>query len=189
MTHSNTVYGTVRWMRVLRPVFDIVLLLAGLALFLYAQGSPDNIRQSAALSQATTVKPQAQAITYFEESHATEVAMWASFSNWLHTSESNTGSCKFEATTQEDTVTYGLLCAGKPVDQTQQSNRSKTGPAELPLQHVFVAPKTKPTLTSRKAVTKTPEKLEVSTPMVVQGWVNTPTGRKHFDPAKQRWIE
>lgn len=189
MTHSKSVYGTVQWMRVMRPMLDIVLLLAGLALFLYAQGKPENIRESALLSQAAAVKPQAQAITYFKESHTTEVAMWTSFSNWVHNSRSSTGSCAFEATAQEDIVTYGLLCAGNPVDQAEQNNKPKTGQVELPLQHVFVAPKTEPTFTPRNAVTKTPEKLEVSTPLVVQGWVNTPTGRKHFDPEKQRWIE
>ncbi|MCR2745146.1 hypothetical protein [Limnobacter parvus] len=189
MTSSKTLRNTVKWMRMLRPVLDVVFLLSGLAVFVYLQDMSGNSRQPAPIKPSIEVKTQSQAVAYLEETHDSEAMMWDSFFNWLRDSKTTTGNCRFETTAQEVIVAYGLLCAGNAVDKTKANTKANPLPAELPIQHVFVIPKTKPTPTSQKTVTKTPDKLVVAPPVVVQGWVNTPAGRKHFDPAKQRWIE
>lgn len=189
MTHSNTVFPTLRWMRLLRPALDGVVLIVCIVLFLYLNSLPHDLRQPAVLKQLGAVKPQVQTMAYFQESHASEEAMWASFASWTYTSKSTTGSCRFEATAQENTTAYQLLCAGNPVNKTTPGKPSTPMPAELPLKHVFVIPKTKPTLPSRNTAPEETTRPETPTPTVVQGWVNTPTGRKYFDPARQRWME
>lgn len=189
MMHSNPVFSTLRWMRLLRPVLDGLVLFACIVLFLYLNSLPHDLRQPALLKQLGTVKTQVQIMAYFQESHASEEAMWASFAGWTHTSKSTTGSCKFEATAHENSMAYHLLCVGNPVNKTTPGKPLIPTPAELPLKHVFVIPKTKTTLPSRTAAPEKVTQPEPPAPTVVQGWMNTPTGRKYFDPVRQRWIE
>ena len=185
MNNSGFLPGQcIRWMRCARPAIDCGLLFLGLFLFMHFDNISAKNQMEKTSSQRIAHAPQATSTQ--KENHqkpvsivqqfSNEADMWNAFSTWLQTTETAPGNCRIEAPTDMDQTPYSLQCAGS--SNTKNNKPEKTVNPNAPFaSNVLVAP---------EKISRHANDENKTAP--VSGWINTPTGRKHFDPVSKRWL-
>lgn len=185
----------IRWMRFARPAIDCCLLLLGLFLLMYF----DNIstkyqmektssqRIEHALQVPSNQVAKLQKPVSIVQQFSSETDMWNAFSNWQQTNKPASGNCRIETRPDLDKAPYSMQCTGSSNTKNNQAERD-TSPHMLFASNVLVAPEkiSRPTNHQNKMREK-PAAAQSNT-VPVSGWINTPTGRKHFDPVSKKWI-
>lgn len=194
---NNPTFATdrcIRWMRFARPVIDLGLLVLGLFLFIHfdnvsmnnqpAENKPKRV--ALALNAPSKHLGIQQKSVSVVQQFATETEMWKAFENWLQTTETESGNCRIETRADLDQTPYSLQCTGS-------SNTKNTKPGKTDSQNtlfasnVLVAPEKISHSTIHENETHGKPAAAKDNAVTVSGWINTPSGRKHFDPVTQRW--
>lgn len=187
MSTARPLESAIRTFRILRVVLDISLLIFLLGMFIQLSFHSDShqadIHSKQYLTNAMTTNKlhstKPTAVEFLKEFHDSESSMWSSFFKWHGQSNHAAGSCWFTSPNEQFTDKFLLLCSGE--------NKQPGVPAVTEPMQVFVARATiRPS--STPATTK-PTGLDNSDKQqaVVSGWLDTPAGRKHFDPIAKRW--
>jgi hypothetical protein len=187
MTNSRSPLRAIQFMRMIRPFIDMLILGALVALFIYLQHLPSEQRPTISVMPPASTITKAQPLTYIEIQHESEEAMWNAFSLWFAQSGSGPGHCRFESNVEQGTQKYQMLCAGKPVGTSPQ--HAKALEADVQLSHVFATQKAVSVSSREKLLKPAREDQKSAEPKRVQGWVNTTSGKKEFNPVLQRWVD
>lgn len=184
----------IQWMRFARPAIDLGLLVLGLFLFMHF----DNIfmkhqteenkskRIATALNTPSTRVENPQKPVSIVQQFESENEMWMTFENWLQTTEAESGNCRIETRADLNQTPYSLQCTGS-------SNTTNTRPGKTASQNilfesnVLVKPEKRFRPTIHEKETHGKHAVAEDDTVPVSGWINTPSGRKHFDPVTQRW--
>lgn len=187
MISSRSPLHAIQFMRMVRPFIDMLILGAFVAVFVYLQHLPSEQRSTISAMPPASNITKAQPLTYIEMQHESEEAMWNAFSLWFAQSGSGPGHCRFESNVEQGTQKFQMLCAGKPVGIPPQ--HAKALEADVQLSHVFATQKAVPVSSRKKPLNHTSEDQKPAEPKRVQGWVNTTSGKKEFNPILQRWVD
>lgn len=166
--------------RTIRPVLDFVILVAAMAVLIHLLNLEfeHKLSQKPKLNIQKTVRPNQTLV--IEENFKEETGLWQSWNAWIHSNQPGAGHCLIETRPESINNPFYLLCFGKV---------SSGGNLELPDSkawldnNLFVKPEIPappPTEKSRSSGT--------DIPYTVQGWINTKTGRKNFDPVQGKWV-
>lgn len=185
----------IRWMRFIRPAIDCCLLSLGLFLLIYFDNistknqiektSSQRIAHALQVPSNQVAKPQ-KPVSIFQQ-FSSETEMWNAFFNWQQTTKPASGNCRLETRPDLDKAQYSMQCTGSSNTKDSPAERH-TNPYMLFASNVLVAPKkiSRPTNHENKMRAK-PAAAQSNT-VPVSGWINTPTGRKHFDPVSKKWV-
>lgn len=187
MTNSPSPLRAIQFMRMVKPLIDMLILGAFVAVFIYLQHLPKEQRHTVSIKQPLSTKATPQPLTYIETQHDSEQAMWNSFSLWFAQSGSGPGHCRFESIVEQGAQKFQMLCAGKPVGTSPQ--HAKALEADVQLSHVFAIQKATSVSSREKHLNTAREDQKPAEPKRVQGWVNTTSGKKEFNPVLQRWVD
>jgi hypothetical protein len=187
MTRGQSPLRAIQFMRMVRPFIDMLILSACVAVFVYLQHLPNEQRPTISVLPTASNITKAQPLTYIEMQHESEEAMWNAFSLWFAQSGSGPGHCRFESKVDQGAQKYQMLCAGKPVGTSPQ--HAKALEANVQLSHVFAIQKAASVSSRKKHLNTAREDQKPAEPKRVQGWVNTTSGKKEFNPVLQRWVD
>lgn len=188
MNNSVSTYRIMRGARLLRPMIDVCLLIAAVGLFLHFQSLSQEHQRSPSFSQTVPKKITQVPMTFVEQVHDSEIAMWQSFSSWFQNSDSSKGSCRFESKPAADSQSFYMLCIGNPIKEPRKEQTLPTE-LELPLSHVFTTVAPSKQSAARKSSSHSENNTQAEAPIVVQGWMETSGGRLHYDTMKQKWAK
>lgn len=178
-------------MRLFRPVLDLALLAVCTALFLYfhnPEPTPIHLSQKASRTPKKADLPASSSPLFFQASHDHEEDLWKAWADWVSTSQPVTGHCLLGPRIQAAQPVFEVLCFGT----ASQAASATITPAAL--QNLF--PK-RIFAHANKPVTSAPHRdpdpesqatTEDEPGYTVQGWVDTPSGRKHFHTDTQQWL-
>lgn len=185
----------IRWMRCVRPLIDCCLLLLGLFLFMYFDNismkkqvekyKPNRVSH-AIQAPAKHVGNQQKPVSIVQH-FSSETEMWHAFSNWLHAYEAVSGNCRIETRPDLDQTPYSMQCAGSSNTKNNRPEKNANQNA-LFASNVLVAPEKISHHTNKKNETHGNRAAAEKNTTPVSGWINTPSGRRHFDPASKRWL-
>lgn len=187
-----------RWIvqfRIIRPLLDVVVFLCALLLFIHLR-SISSMQESKQLQRVQIGKltaplnskkalTKSESLLLAEETHASEHDMWKAWVRWIESAKPDSGNCLFEPRWVSGSALFYMACFGNPSNAA-----SLKWKADEPLfpSNLFVAlvkePETKTT-----SNTSTDENTKKTTQAhKVEGWMNTSSGRKYFDPKGQKWV-
>lgn len=187
MNATRPLEVTIRISRILRIALDFGLVALMLGLFIQLSSLSDSHQAdifskqyfNKAMARIKTQPTTVSAVDYMEELHDSESSMWTSFFKWQGQSNHTTGSCLFTSPNGQFPDKFRLLCSG---ENKQPGVAVKAEPMQI-----FAAKTTRQssstTDTSKAAKHDKFDKQQA----VVSGWLDTPNGRKHFDPVSRRW--
>lgn len=189
----------IRLMRCARPAIDFGLLVLALLLFLYfdeisvrgeiEENRPNRIERalSPPLSTPSTHRENQQKPVSIDQQFSTETDMWNTFSSWLQVAETTSGHCRFETRPELNQTPYALRCMGS--SNTTNNRPGKTvGPGTLFESNILVTPEKVARPTNQRNETHDQPVAAENNPVRVSGWINTPSGRRYFDPASKKWL-
>jgi hypothetical protein len=187
MSTSHVLESIIRTSRIVRAGLDIALLVALLGLFMQLTNLSDshNTHQqrtnylASALSNTQSRLSGIESIEHVEEFHDSEESMWASFFAWQSKTNYALGNCHFMPPNALYPAKFYMRCTG---ENAQSSMAINLEPMRILVETTRKQSRFK---TDEKQPT-TPEN-SAEPPPVVSGWLETPSGRKHFDPIAQRW--
>ena len=201
---NNVMFPACRYihaMRFIRPTIDCGLLVLGLFLFMYfdrislqheaRENRPQRMERT--LKAPTKYTSSQQKPTSLAQHFSSESAMWSAFSLWLQTTNMASGQCRFEIRSDLKQEPYMLQCGASAI-ATNNNQVSDANTPTLFAAKVLVTPeKISRATKQRKSTTEETEEKAAATvekedPMRVSGWINTPSGRRFFDPASNRWL-
>lgn len=186
MNHLKAPFTLVQAMRLLRPLLDIALLASAVALLMHFQLVSQQHQKAVELGQLKPKKEKPVPLAYVEQLHNSEIEMWQSFSVWFSESSANHGSCQFESRAEASSQHFHMLCIGNIPQKSSQAKFEKTE-SLIPLKHVFAEAKKQTRREANRQKTDLKPKVKPVLPIVVQGWIDTQSGRKHFDPVAKQW--
>lgn len=187
MSAMHAAQSTIRISRIARAGLDACLLLALLGLFiqlkLLSESHDSNVHNTQYLANVWNKKKsrtsEITSIAHIEEIHDSESGMWTSFFEWQSTSNHAAGSCRFTPTDGFDPGKFHLLCSG---ENPQPGFSIKIEPAQIFVEKKIKSPDSKSD-THKPFSQQTPSEK----PLIIEGWLDTPTGRKYFDPVSNSW--
>ena len=201
---NNVMFPACRYihaMRFIRPTIDCGLLVLGLFLFMYfdrislqhaaREDRPQRIER--ALKTPIKHVENLEKPVSIAQQFSNESAMWSAFSLWLHTTNMASGQCRFEIRSDVKQEPYMLQCGASSIATNNNQASDANAPA-LFAANVLVTPEKLSRATKQtKSTTEETEDQSAATvdkedPMRVSGWINTPSGRRFFDPASNRWL-
>ena len=166
--------------RMVRPLIDLLLLLA--AMYAFIQLNHLDFEQK--IKQKTNLriqsKPAPTKALYVEEKFDTEANLWLSWSEWIQTNQPGSGQCLIETKANSIEQPFYLLCFGNHTSGDHATlPKNYNGPEQnlLIVRQVSNTPKVKKT----PPITAAPEHK-------IQGWMITGEGQKTFDPAQGKWL-
>lgn len=187
MSATQPFETTIRMSRIVRVGLDIVLFVALLGLFiqlkLLSDSYDSNIKGKQhlanALGNTKSRSSEIKSVEHLEEFHDSETSMWTSFFQWQSKTNHATGSCMFMPPDAQQPGKFHLFCIGENAQPSVVLNAE-------PMQ-VLVAKKD--AQANWKPETQQTNKSEdfAVQPAIASGWLDTPTGRMHFDPIAKRW--
>lgn len=186
MNHLKSPFALVQAMRLLRPLLDIALLASAVALFMHFQLVSQQHQKPVELAQLKPKKEKSAPLAYVEQLHNSEIEMWQSFSVWFSESSANHGSCTFESKAEASSQHFHMLCIGNIPQESSKPEFQETE-SLIPLRHVFAKAKITTNREANRQKTDLKPKVKPVLPIVVQGWIDTQSGRKHFDPVAKQW--
>lgn len=196
MNNSNLSTGRcIQWMRFVRPLIDCCLLLLALFLFMHFDNVSRKNQMEKTISQRIAHALQApsdqvakqQKIVSIAQQFSSETDMWNTFSNWQQATQPTSGNCRIETRRDLDKAPYSLQCTGGSNTKNSQTEKNAK-PHTLFESNVLVAPeKTSRPTNHEKNIREKSADTKRNT-VSVSGWINMPTGRKHFDPVSKKWL-
>lgn len=177
-----------RIVRVARPVtvmLDMALLVAALTVFVLLQTFSERAEMNKLVDQSLAETLNRLRIPtdplhtadFLEELHDSEAALWNSFFNWYGRRGYAAGHCSFRAPNNLYPDKFHLFCTG--INPQGASTKHID-----PMQVLRAAKATKQENTAKSEIRN-----EVKDePIKVRGWLDTTTGRKHFDPVAHKWL-
>lgn len=185
--------------RVLRVGVDLFVLVAGLLLLLWAF-SLSNLTHWAQTAQRHTTATQLHAANqhskqgaspedeqhsaaWLKGQHQDEIQAWRTFEQWLHAGQFTSGQCSLSGLKHSADKAIELNCVGgKRASQTEQIN------LEIDALNLIIA---KPARSQSAPPVQqrgpNPPSTEATSAHVVQGWIELPSGTRHFNNQLKRW--
>lgn len=187
MSATYSLESTIRISRLVRAGVDICVLVTLLGLFIHLKFLSDSHHAkvqgskyiSHALSKAKPHSSENMSVEHIEEFHDSEPSMWASFFEWQSKTNHAAGSCWFTSPNEQHPGKFRLLCSGE--------NAQPGVPINAEPMQILVENKNGHSNSKADNSKLTTQKKFAVKPPIVRGWLDTPTGRKHFDPVAKRW--
>lgn len=187
MSTNQTLESTIQITRIVRTGLDIALLLAIVGLFIHLTNLSDshntNLQRKKYLASILSNKQSSpsgnNSAGHLEEFHDSEESMWTSFFAWQSKTNYASGNCNFMPPNALYAAKFYMRCSG---ENAQPGTAMNLEPLNILVE-----------TTSRHSRSLTDDKQPaipdqaVEPPPVVSGWLDTPAGRKHFDPIAKRW--
>ena len=179
--------STIRASRLARTALDIFLLAGLLGLFTQLNMLADShhvntLGKKYLADVSNTLKSRSLepvSATHIQELHDTEATMWSSFFQWYGKAGYASGNCQFWSPNMLHPEKFYLQCTG---ENAQSDVKIQADPMQL-----FVADKNAKSKTKVLAQESGKPEKSAEKPATVKGWLDTPSGRKYFDPVAKRW--
>jgi hypothetical protein len=171
-------------------VIDACLLAGSVAVFLHLQ----TISQQHHFKQSTPIKlPKApQSLLHItEQAHLSETEMWQAWLQWVDTTDSAQGNCQFTTQTpsKTDGPAFQMICQGGSSERYSVSSLSTVAKENTEARQIFVKSVIPPDPPEfKKRPVKTPRTQAETETLTIKGWIETPNGKKYFDPVSKRWL-
>jgi hypothetical protein len=186
-------------MRFFRAVLDCLMaLLALAAMGVLLQRQPvaePRHKKHMQLQQVRPVATDKLTPVYLENSHVDEAGLWKAWTAWIQSEKPATGHCLFKtvADTQTDEGMFHLRCFGLLNEKATPAGLPAEGLFDKPLfanQTVSHRSKAKSNSANAKISERNEHKESVASAVpkhVTRGWIDTETGRKHYNAEKRTW--
>jgi hypothetical protein len=180
MSKLNLITQRIVYFRMLRPVLDLAILLAALAVLICLR----NLEAEQQLNKKPNLRIQQQVpaskALFIEEQFNTENDLWQAWGSWIDSNQPSSGQCLVETKPAPIEMQFYLLCFGK---EGVGKRQAEPIPNTLNDKNIFVQPKAPRAIPAEKITAK------VDKPTYkVQGWINTTQGTKTFDPDQKKWL-
>lgn len=185
-TSNLSTWRCIRWIRFARPAIDCGLLLLGVVLFMQMEKTSSKRIAHTLQAPSDQVARQQKTVSIVQQ-FSSEADLWNAFSNWQQTTQPASGNCRIETRPDLDKAPYSLQCTGGSNTKNSQAE-TNAKPHMLFESNVLVAPEKISRPTNHENKLREKPAAAKSNTVTVSGWINTPTGRKYFDPVSKKWL-